>query len=105
MFPTAAPPRPRLDWVFEKRVVGQYAIHRSTPGIPLAVKQTLSRIMDDERWHIQWVREALTRMAFDYGADNIKATLKRFSDADREVYRKTTLEHSERIGQLRLSAT
>ena len=59
--------------------------------------------MDDEKWHIQWIRDALHDMEDEYGADNIKDTLRRFTLADREVYQKTAEEHAERIGELRLA--
>lgn len=40
----------------------------------------------------------------DYGAANIKETLRRFTLADREVYQDTAQEHQERIGDLRLAS-
>ena len=60
--------------------------------------------MADGQWHIQWIREALVGMQDDYGEDHIKATQKRFMEADREVYRKTILEHGQRVGDLRLAS-
>lgn len=59
--------------------------------------------MTDEQWHIQWIRDALKDMEPDYGKDNIKDTLRRFTLADREVYKKTAIEHRERIVDLRLA--
>jgi len=93
-----------ITHVFEKRVVGQYALHSKSPNVPEIVKRTIGTIMEDEKWHIQWIRDALKGMESEYGASNIKATLKRFTEADREVYRKTAEEHSERIGELRLAS-
>jgi hypothetical protein len=93
-----------ITQVFEKRVVAQYSLHLKTPNIPLEVRETLDKIMDDEHWHIQWIREALVGMQDDYGADHIKATQKRFMEADREVYKKTILEHGQRVGDLRLAS-
>ena len=92
-----------ITHVFEKRVVVQYALHAKTLNLPAVVRETLKTIMDDERWHIQWTRDALTGMERDYGADNIKATLERLIAADRDVYQRTVLEHSERIGEMRLA--
>jgi hypothetical protein len=60
--------------------------------------------MEDEKWHIQWIRDALKDMEAEYGADHIRDTLKRFTLADREVYAKTAEEHQERIGDLRLAS-
>ena len=90
--------------VFEKRVVAQYSLHASTPDIPDIVNETIDKIMVDERWHLQWIRDALKNMEGEYGADHIKDTLKRFTQADRDVYKKTALEHEERIGDLRLAS-
>ena len=92
-----------ITQVFEKRVVAQYTLHSGTPGTPDVVRETIDAIMDDERWHISWIRDALTGMEGEYGADNIRDTLRRFTLADREVYRKTTQEHRERLGELRLA--
>jgi len=92
-----------ITQVFEKRVVSQYALHSNSPAVPGIVRETIDTIMTDEKWHIQWIRDALAGMESEYGADNIKDTLKRFTQADREVYRKTALEHQERIGDLRLA--
>ena len=93
-----------ITQVFEKRVVGQYTLHKKTPNVPDEVIQTIDTIMDDERWHIEWIREALEGMKDEYGAETIKETLRRFTQADREVYASTAQEHSERLVELRLAA-
>ena len=92
-----------ITQVFEKRVVGQYSLHAKSPDVPKVVRDTIDTIMEDEKWHIQWIRDALKGMEADYGADNIKDTLRRFTLADREVYQMTAQEHQERIGDLRLA--
>ncbi len=93
-----------ITQVFEKRVVSQYSLHAKSPDVPAVVRDTIDTIMEDEKWHIQWIRDALKVMEADYGADNIRDTLRRFTLADREVYQKTAQEHQERIGDLRLAA-
>lgn len=93
-----------ITQVFEKRVVAQYSLHSKSPNVPDIVRETIDTIMEDEKWHIQWIRDALREMEAEYGADNIKETLKRFTLADREVYQKTATEHRERIGDLRLAS-
>ena len=90
--------------VFEKRVVGQYALHRKSPNVPATVIETIDTIMEDEKWHIEWIREALKDMEPDYGEQTIRDTLRRYTLADREVYLKTAQEHEERLGELRLAA-
>ena len=56
--------------------------------------------MQDERWHVQWVRDALTGMEDKYGKETIAETLRRYKEADREVYARTLAEHEERLGFL-----
>lgn len=93
-----------ITQVFEKRVVAQYSLHAKSPNVPEIVRDTIATIMKDEKWHIQWIRDALTDMQEEYGADHIRDTLKRFTLADRDVYQKTAREHQERIGELRLAS-
>ena len=56
--------------------------------------------MLDERWHIQYVREALKGMEKTYGAEEIEQTLARHAAADEEVYGNTLAEFGERIAFL-----
>ena len=93
-----------ITQVFEKRVVGQYTLHTRSPDVPDIVHRTIEHIMEDEKWHIEWIRKALEGMEDEYGANNIRDTLRRFTLADREVYRNTAIEHKERLGDLRLAA-
>ena len=93
-----------ITQVFEKRVVGQYTLHSKTPDTPEVVRETIATIMDDERWHIEWIRDALKNMEDEYGADNIRDTLRRFTLADREGYKSTAEEHRDRLGDLRLAS-
>lgn len=86
--------------IFEQRVISQYAVHSKVPGLQPEIAETLHRIMNDERWHIHWIREALQSMEAKYGADLVETTLKRFRDADREVYQQTMNEHAERIDEI-----
>lgn len=89
-----------ITHVFEKRVIGQYSLHAHLPNLNPVIKQTIETIMEDERWHIQWIMDALKQMEGDYGKENIEATLKRFQEADYDVYRKTMQEHEERVRHL-----
>lgn len=89
-----------LTQTFERRVISQYALHGRVPDLPVAVKETLHKIMQDERWHIAWVGEALKVMESDYGKEYIDETLKRFRKADKEIYQKTMQEHADRVQDL-----
>ncbi len=86
--------------IFEQRVLNQYTKHLRMPNIHPVIESTLRTIMEDEKWHIQWIRDALRDAETRWGADTIAATIQRFRDADREVYAKTMQEHEERIGAL-----
>jgi hypothetical protein len=86
--------------VFERRVVGQYVAHAKAPDLAAPVRGTLERIMQDERWHIQWVGAALKEMEHAYGEASVAATMKRYADADREVYRRTIAEHEQIVSDL-----
>ena len=86
-----------ITQVFEKRVIGQYHQHLRLPGTHPEVRQTIERIMRDERWHVKYVREALAAMAGRYGGELIEETLTRYTAADEEVYAKTLAEYGERI--------
>lgn len=89
-----------ITLTFEKRVIGQYALHRKVPGLRLEVRETIDLIMEDEKWHIQWVSDALELLKPEFGADRVEATLKRFYNADQEVYRSILEEHHQRLEQL-----
>ena len=78
-------------------MINQYARHSQTPDLAPQIGDTLARIMQDERWHIEWIASALRHLEGEYGKELIDATLKRFRDADQEVYSKTILEHEERV--------
>jgi hypothetical protein len=56
--------------------------------------------MVDEKWHIEWVRDALVSLEPEYGKDHIVQTINRYAAADREVYEKTLDEHSDRLQAL-----
>lgn len=89
-----------ITLVFEKRVIGQYALHRATPDLQPEIQNTISRIMEDEKWHIEWVTKALEGLKPEYGEDRVVETLRRFHEADREVYQSVLREHEDRLADL-----
>jgi hypothetical protein len=86
-----------ITQVFEKRVIGQYHQHMRLPETHPAVRQTITRIMGDERWHVKYVRDALAAMEAKYGSELIEQTLARYTAADQEIYAKTLAEYGERV--------
>ncbi|MBY0358030.1 MAG: hypothetical protein K2W82_08525 [Candidatus Obscuribacterales bacterium] len=93
-----------ITHVFEKRVIRQYALHSRVPDLQPEIKETLSAIMQDERWHLEWVKNALQSMENEFGKENIEQALQRFLQADEEVYAKTMKEHEERVHGLGILA-
>ena len=89
-----------ITLVFEKRVIGQYALHRAIPDLEVEVRETIERIMQDEKWHIEWVSSALDVLKNEYGEDRVKGTLKRFHEADEQVYQSVLREHKDRLEEL-----
>ena len=89
-----------ITQIFERRVINQYTKHLAAADISLPVESTLKKIMEDEVWHIQWVRDALIDLEPKFGKDHIAETIKRFRDADREIYAKTLAEHEQRLDVL-----
>lgn len=75
-----------LTHVFERRVMRQYAAHARRPSVAAPIAGTLAFIMEDERWHVRWVGDALERMKAELGADAVEAALRRFERADAEVH-------------------
>jgi hypothetical protein len=86
-----------ITQVFEKRAINQYARHLHVPGLGGPIKETLERIMVDERWHLQWVKKALRDLEPTYGAELIRSTLERHSQADREIWARVIEEHGDRV--------
>lgn len=86
-----------LTQVFERRVIRQYALHSRARGLPAPVRRTLLTIMQDEKWHIRWIRDALAAMALEHGRESVERALARFGAADVEVYRAALAEHGQRV--------
>lgn len=86
-----------LTLIFERRVIGQYALHRQSNQLNPIVEKTIDTIVDDEKWHIEWVTKALEGLKGEYGDEHVEKTIKHYQDADREVYKKTIAEHEQRI--------
>lgn len=89
-----------ITQVFERRAIQAYVRHGVVPDINPVVREALGKIVEDEKWHITWIRDALKTMEAEYGPDRVEATLRRFHEADQDVYRKTLAEHEARIQHL-----
>ncbi len=89
-----------ITQVFERRVINHYAKQARMPGTHPAIKRTLARIMDDEKWHLQWVSDALKALEPEYGEETIRDTLDRYWLADKAIYQRLLSEHNERFAFL-----
>ncbi len=89
-----------ITLVFERRVINQYAKHQAVPDLHPEVAATIERIMEDERWHVQWVRDALAGLEERFGKEHVEATLRRYRSADQEVYAEALLEYESRFAFL-----
>lgn len=85
-----------ITLVFEQRAIRLYGQHLRSQPHP-RVRQTIERIMRDERWHVKYVRDALLEMDARYGGEAVRGTLARYKAADDEIYAKTLAEHGERM--------
>lgn len=83
--------------IFEKRVIGQYSRHLKVPGLNPVIKRTIERIVEDEKWHIQWINKALKNLAEKYGEDAINKKLQKYKKADDEIYGKLLQENQDRL--------
>jgi bacterioferritin (cytochrome b1) len=89
-----------ITQVFEKRVLNTYARHVRFPGARSPVVRVLKRIMRDESWHVQWVRQSLKDLEPTYGKDHIAQTVSRHTAADRVTYERFIREYGQRIEAL-----
>lgn len=86
-----------ITQVFEQRVLRQYSHHLAMPDIHPAVYATLTKIMEDEKWHIEWIRRELKRMEDERGEETVRAALRRFQAADQSIYDALAAENEDRI--------
>ncbi len=89
-----------ITTVFEDRVLSQYQKHYALPGLNPQIAKTLKAIMDDEKWHILWIKKALQNLEAVYGKNEIQKKLDYYKDADNQVYQKTKKENDQRFNFL-----
>jgi hypothetical protein len=56
--------------------------------------------MEDEKWHLSWVQASLKDMEQKYGSEMINAAIKKYRQADQEVFEKTLKEYGEIIQEI-----
>lgn len=80
-----------LTQLFERRVYRHFTEHLDRPDTHPRVRQTLERMLEEERGHLHWVRRWLDDQARVLG-DVVESTLARYAEADGRVYAEMTGE-------------
>lgn len=80
-----------LTQVFERRVYRHFLDHLERPGTHPRVRETLERMIEEEKHHLSWVRDWLDSQEASRGAE-VAAVMRRFAAADREIYAALTAE-------------
>jgi len=74
-----------LTQVFERRVFEHFSLHASRPQTHPLVRETLERMLEEERGHLSWVREWLDREE-ETRPDVVTRVMARCEEADRRIY-------------------
>ncbi len=80
-----------LTQVFERRVYRHFTEHRRRPGTHALVRETLHRMLEEERGHLSWVKRWLDAQSVTR-SDEVRETLRRYAAADEAVYGALLLE-------------
>jgi hypothetical protein len=80
-----------LTQVFERRVARHFVEHARRPDTHPAVRQTLLRLVDEEKSHLSWVRRWLDDE--EARGRDVEAALARFRDVDARVYQALATEY------------
>jgi len=75
-----------LTQVFEKRSVSHYRGHLGLERTPDLVKKTLEQMIDDEAYHLDWIRKELDLCAGDGRAAEVEDAMLRFQRMDEAVH-------------------
>lgn len=75
-----------LTQVFEKRSVAHYRRHLGIARTHGLVRTTLERMIEDEAYHLDWIRKELDRYADNGRAAEVDDAMRRFQRLDEEVY-------------------
>jgi demethoxyubiquinone hydroxylase (CLK1/Coq7/Cat5 family) len=84
-----------LTQVFERRVYRHFTLHLREPGLHQAVAATLTRMLDEERGHLLWVKKWLDRRAAT-SPDEVRDVMRRYAEVDERVYSAISAEYGWR---------
>ena len=85
-----------LTQVFERRVYRHFLDHARVPGTHSVVRETLLRMVEEEKQHLSWVRDWLDAEAKRRGID-LRNVLAAYAVADERVYRELRYEYEFRV--------
>jgi hypothetical protein len=71
--------------VFERRVYRHFLDHLAKPGTHPRVRETLRRMIEEEKHHLSWVREWLDRQETARGGE-VAALIRRYGEVDAGIY-------------------
>jgi rubrerythrin len=80
-----------LTQVFEERIYSHFSRHAQRSGINPIVHQTLQFMLEEERGHLDWIREWLDR-----GGNEWHALRDRYREMDERLYRQA-LRYEQRL--------
>lgn len=80
-----------LTQIFERRVYRHFTEHLRRPGTHPIVRAALTRMLEEEKGHLSWVKHWLDQQAATRG-DEVREIMRRYAEVDRQVYDTLTLE-------------
>ena len=85
-----------LTQVFERRVYRHFTEHMRRPDVHPAVAATLSRMIDEERGHLIWVKRWLDKQSARR-PEEVREVMHRYADVDERVYAAISAEYGWRL--------
>lgn len=90
--PTSAIEILALTQVFEQRVLQHYQAHAAMPRVNPKVAATLTRMIEDEYGHIDWVAVELQRYRDAHGTEGVDQAMERARSADLQAHAALTAD-------------
>lgn len=76
-----------LTVVVEERSLRRYNEHAASPYCDAETRSLLDELTNDEKWHISWIEEWMTRLAQAGGSEaRVRAQLERYRQIEDEVF-------------------
>lgn len=82
-----------LTQVFERRVYRHFIDHSRIAGTHPRVRQTLLRMVEEEKSHLSWVKKWLDREA-ERRPDAVRDAMARYAELDQQIYDALVFEYA-----------